>query len=752
MFEFASTSSPSPFRRRSAASTARLLSAALASAASASLAPSAFAATDDLFAGLSLGQGLFFNEFLANPPGADAPGLEFFELGVDPTAGFNFNTGGFNGLALLEILGDGASSGIVNSLVFLDNLGGNPTPPSPADPGLVLLRNDISFPLAPAPASGTLEALALNSDGSSFAPANGSSTFALVGGFDLFAASSFLGFDTDTDNDGTFDTLDSGGNAGNDFSIVFDAVSLLSSNDIENPFFSSPGPAALVERSFADDLGGETFNVGGSADAAFGGSDGPDGFIRLADGTGAIFDANGGGFDGDGLITPTEFDNTTVGDSLTVAIEEVGVNVADDPTTPGVEAFQLLGLVSDGDPATDGDQPGVFLTPGSPNDPALAGPANGPVFDVQPEPEQTLDPASLAALVDFENTDAPAGTVIAGTSFEGLATNERIVQEGVTELVEGVDLIADFNGNGIDGETVVLDTIDGDGTANEFFLIPFSDAGTRSEPLDDGGSAPLGPEGEASGIVVQLSNTPDNPDTPNFQGPDGAFDTADDILFLSADAVLNAETGDDLANQLGFTSAFIDTREDGNETGSSSTGGGDGGDFLGVTRLDVNLTADTLGDTFDDNRDGENIFVANDTDGTLLLTTDVVDLRNAEDVVFSFLLAANATGFEGDDSLDVTLLVEIDGIVSELTVLPTFGDDNDALDLIDNESFGLVTFSLADEVDSAQALFAFDTSSGAETIAIDRVLFTGTVVPEPSTALAMLGLGGMALLRRRRLA
>ncbi|MEM1109980.1 MAG: PEP-CTERM sorting domain-containing protein [Planctomycetota bacterium] len=568
---------------------------------------------------------------------------------------------------------------------------------------------------SPSPAPGTIVIPPIQPDGGLTALPTTAATFALVGGVDFTAVGAgIVGSDFDLDNDGTFDSA-----ASLPFTTVFDAFSLLDS-EVDDIFATTP---QFTARDFADELGGVTFDQ--AFDAVGGFSDGADGVFRFEDGTLAAFDANGTPPVAPAPAGPVEFDNFGA-----TGFEEIAVINSDGD-------LQFANIPVDSDPVTDGDQP-FTLTPGSVNNIPLP----QTLGDVIPTPDPPAG-IDLSDIIAFgEDAVEPTGELIAGTSFENetptlvTVTEGELVAEGFILDVNGD---ADFNGDGDTDDLIAVPDLNGDGDTDDTFTLAFVEGATRSEPTFSGEPSPIidpttglpSEEDSASGVVVDLTNSAADPEPQNFTGPDGGFGGADDVLFDTSGvvAILDSTSSSETAGDLGFDSVFIDTRDDGNETGSSAFDIADGGDFLGVTAFDVlGEDADDMTPGVQDGRDGTNVFQYNDTDGTIQTTFDEVDLSGVDQALFSFLLGVENTGFEGLDALSVTLDVTR-GASADADTLSVLEIDGDLLsligDLTDTEGeLGLVSFLIPEDVLTAQAVFAFDSSAGAEEIIIDDIRFT----------------------------
>lgn len=207
----------------------------------------------------------------------------------------------------------------------------------------------------------------------------------------------------------------------------------------------------------------------------------------------------------------------------------------------------------------------------------------------------------------------------------------------------------------------------------------------------DGNTLPVG-------TVVALPNTDDDGDT----------------------VYLNDSTSGDL----GFSTVWINSQP------SSYWEGISDGDYLGVTNYSSPVNGVVA--------DGSFMYQIQDTDGTLRLTFDAVDISMYTDVSVSFDYFIDSTGYEDEDNLFAKIVV--DG--NDTTILDITGDD---LELV-AEAWLNATQNISGN--SAQLIIEGTATSGSEQFFIDNVVFSGTLVPEPASAL-FLAIGGLFLARRR---
>ncbi len=187
-----------------------------------------------------------------------------------------------------------------------------------------------------------------------------------------------------------------------------------------------------------------------------------------------------------------------------------------------------------------------------------------------------------------------------------------------------------------------------------------------------------------------------------------------------------------LAGELNFGTFFEDTRNTG-EGGPIDPF--ESNDFIGIT--------DFTGDvgSFDSGTQG---FEFNDADGTIIVDFDGFDASLLSGLTLEFAWFANVTGYEDPDEFAV--------LVNGFSVFSVVGDDLESGPFSGAFSNPTIDLSAFDGAPSVNIQFQVNNSAGTETIYLDSVVITATVVPEP-TSIALAGLGAVglvgALLRRR---
>ena len=208
----------------------------------------------------------------------------------------------------------------------------------------------------------------------------------------------------------------------------------------------------------------------------------------------------------------------------------------------------------------------------------------------------------------------------------------------------------------------------------------------------------------------------------SFEEPDAAAKTESNPLDVNDEGLNFTPGGGD--QELGFSTSFIDTRGTG-ETGPVD--GTESGDFIGVTGFTGSVGSFT---------DGVQGFQWNDPDGAVVLTLDAIDASAFTDLELTFDLFVDDTGYESTDKFDIE--------VNDTNVL-SLGETDFEGSLADVwTSYALDLSAFDGSVITIE--FIGDTNAGSENFYVDNVEVTG--VPEPAS-IALLGLGGLALLRRR---
>ncbi len=151
------------------------------------------------------------------------------------------------------------------------------------------------------------------------------------------------------------------------------------------------------------------------------------------------------------------------------------------------------------------------------------------------------------------------------------------------------------------------------------------------------------------------------------------------------------------------------------------------GDFVGVTAFDGIVGAYT---------DGVQGFSFSDTDGTMITTFDVVDFAGYTNATVSIDYFINATGYEGDGTLNESgsdlfriYLLDITNN-TEIDILNTVGSDINDLSI---EGAWLTGTASIPDGAQVQLVVEARVNSGSETMVIDNVVFTAeeTVVVLP---------------------
>ena len=133
-----------------------------------------------------------------------------------------------------------------------------------------------------------------------------------------------------------------------------------------------------------------------------------------------------------------------------------------------------------------------------------------------------------------------------------------------------------------------------------------------------------------------------------------------------------------------------------------------------------------------------------DRSGTYALF-NTVDISAYNSSTLTLDLDSNKNGT--NDSMFVRLF--LDGSATGIDLLTINTDDTETLGAGTTFSSGTLTYNFDDAVTSAQLFIGFRIDDNNDFFTLDNVSFDGTAVPEPTTT-ALLGLGGLALILRRR--
>lgn len=177
--------------------------------------------------------------------------------------------------------------------------------------------------------------------------------------------------------------------------------------------------------------------------------------------------------------------------------------------------------------------------------------------------------------------------------------------------------------------------------------------------------------------------------------------------------------------ELGFTSYYRNTR---NDVGLTD------GDFVGTTDFVGVVGAYT---------DGLQGFQISDSDGLMTTTFDTVSLAGYMNLSVCIDFFAQETGWEQDDYFRIW--VTVDGS-TELDLINTTGSDIDDLGI---EGAWITSQISLDGYSTAQLHFELESNSSSEALYIDSIRFKGDLIPAPGS-MVLLGLGGLAMRRRRR--
>lgn len=156
--------------------------------------------------------------------------------------------------------------------------------------------------------------------------------------------------------------------------------------------------------------------------------------------------------------------------------------------------------------------------------------------------------------------------------------------------------------------------------------------------------------------------------------------------------------------------------------------------------------------------EGSQGFFIEDTDGTITMSFDLVDLAGATTPQFSMQYVLEGTSWEADDFLKITIEFTDCGS-STVTLIDTTGQDIDNLGIED--SWNTLSADLSSSVGcKAQLIIEFSSNSAAEELGLDAIAFTGgmtlstasfdlndsiVVYPNPSNGVITIKNSGVAL-------
>lgn len=209
-------------------------------------------------------------------------------------------------------------------------------------------------------------------------------------------------------------------------------------------------------------------------------------------------------------------------------------------------------------------------------------------------------------------------------------------------------------------------------------------------------------------------------------------------------ALTNAGASNSGGPGLDFQMFWTDTSPSDSEGGPVASN--ESSDFIGVNSFTGFNSPDVAPGGAAISAGVEHNLEFNDGDGRLSAVFETVDVTGFTNVQVSLNYWANSTTWEADDSIIFLLSDGTTNAVTSFTGVAIDGIES-ADDGTDN--WQSLTFDYDTEGFTGNLLtltVAIDNDSGSENFFIDNVAFTG--VPEPAS-LALLGLGGLTLLRRR---
>lgn len=203
-----------------------------------------------------------------------------------------------------------------------------------------------------------------------------------------------------------------------------------------------------------------------------------------------------------------------------------------------------------------------------------------------------------------------------------------------------------------------------------------------------------------------------------------------------------------IGGELGFSAGFTSTR---------TTSDGFDSDPLGVATA-AQISGSDIGPgpwtgSFSDS--STKGYVVTDGDGLFTFTLESANLTFAENVTFSLDILFGDSSWESSDNALITLTT--DSGTTNLFELP----DGDALDVpnavdyqgnpIVKGQWSSISFNIPDDQTFATLEIQFDSNSAQEVLIFDNIQFNGdSLIPEPSSALLLLGSAAFLFGRRRK--